>query len=169
MFLVHSQLCYLIQQRYLYSLSAGVFSGLSSEGRENFTAESLLRRSDLFNSPGCVASRMMGARQLLEPGIFWIGWNVPFVFYSPNVWRLSKGKWLLHPLWICRFWKHIDEDPGRQRCCFWCAGESVSRSTLLREGRRTRHCQLVRYRKDGCCLEGDSYMFKMSVTTITCF
>lgn len=29
--------------------------------------------------------------------------------------------------------------------------------------------QLVRYRKDGCCLEGDSYMFKMSVTTITCF
>lgn len=70
MFLVHSQLCYLIQQRYLYSLSAGVFSGLSSEGREDFTAESLSRRSDLFNSSGCVASRMMGHSSFWSQGYF---------------------------------------------------------------------------------------------------
>ena len=153
MFLVHSQLCYLIQQRYLYSLSAGVFSCLSSEGREDFTAESLSRRSNLFNSSGCVAARMMRALQLLDPGIFWIGQNVPFVFYSPAVWSLSEGQWLLHPLWICWFWKHTDEDPGWQRCCFWCAGESVS----------------VRYRRDVCCLERDSRTLKVSETTIACF
>ena len=35
----------------------------------------------------------------------------------------------LNPLWICWFWKHVGESPGRQGCVLGCAGETLNHIT----------------------------------------